>query len=299
MKRGKLYAEYFVGGDAKPLVRALQSKNIPFYDCKIQKDGVILSIDVKDGKKFFAISRNMCYNVKRIRYKGIFSPIFYAAEKIGLIIGFAVFTALAFFFDGIVSEIDYLGDGAGLKREIDAALAAENVKTGAFFTADAGDLAKKIYSSSEKFAFVTVRKSGRRLIVEAYRKKEAAKPLNTLKDEVVSDESGTVVYINCMSGTPRVSVGDKVVKGDVLVDGNYEKDGKAHKTYALAEIELECEYRYLYESAGEGEYYEARAKAAAIVSLGKENVLSATAEKTEEDGKTVYNVTVTYSVIIS
>ena len=107
MRRGKLFGEYFVAGDPKGLFFALKSKNVPFSDLKKQKNGVLITVDLKDRKKFFAISRNMCYNISVVRYKGRYAPFKYAAANIGLVLGFAAFTVLAFLSDGAISEITY------------------------------------------------------------------------------------------------------------------------------------------------------------------------------------------------
>lgn len=300
MKRGRLYAVYKVSGESADIfVKRLFAEGIAVKDCKAKEDGVVFTADFADSKKIFAISRNMCYNVRRVRYRGGLAFLRYALENVGLFVGFALFFALVFAFDGIVTDIEYVGDGEKLSDGIEAVLKAEGIKAGGFFTADPQKLAEKIFLSSDGFSFVSVKKSGRRLYVEAYGKTVAAQPLDTKKDRLISEVDGKVTKVTVMSGLALVSAGDKVKRGETLVAGEYEKDGKAYRTYVIAEIEIAAEYVFDYECPAINDLYEARAVETAVSSVGEKDIISTSAESFSDGEKNFYRVTVTCSVTVS
>jgi similar to stage IV sporulation protein len=262
-------------------------------------DGKItFSIDFHDSKKLFAISRNMCYNITRVKYYGRVSAVKKMLENIGFSLCFACFFVLCILFDGWVSAIEYKGDGEYLKPQIQKVFLQEGIKTGCFFNKDEKNLAQKILLSSDKISFVTVTKSGRTLYVEAYMKTESPKVMDTKKQSIISTVNGRVSKINLLSGSAMVAVGDYVKKGDVLIDGKYEKDGEVFNLYALGEVEVIAEYVFSYKSFAKGEKYKKRAIALAEYNLGEENVIESKVKEKIQAKEVYYEVTLYYLVTV-
>ena len=68
MKRGKLFVKIKATGDgAERIAVAAMERKIFAKNVKYVKNGCFLTIDAVDEQKFFAISRNMCYNVEKVR----------------------------------------------------------------------------------------------------------------------------------------------------------------------------------------------------------------------------------------
>lgn len=299
MKRGRLFLTYqILGVDGFSLIERLHSAKIPIYRLSGEKGKTIFSIDYCDRKKLFAISNNMCYNITKVKYYGKVSPFKKIAENLGFALSFVCFLVLCFLFDGYVGKITYLGDGEYLRPQIEKVLESEGVKENSFFKADEKLLSKKIIASNEKISFVSVKKTGRILYIEVYKAEESAKPIDVKKEKIISTVSGAVKSINLLSGTAKVSVGDVISVGDILIDGTYEKDGKVLTTYALGEVEIITKTIYDYKSFAKGEKYKNRAVAVAMLSLGDVEI-----EKSEVKEKTVgneffYEVTLYYGVTV-
>lgn len=295
-----MYATYqILGADSFFIVEQLQKLGVSVYNITFLPQKIILSIDFAESEKLFAISRNMCYNISIIKYYGKLSPLKYLISKVGLTLSFCVFLALAIFLDGVVTKVVYRGDGEKLSPIINAQLTESGVKLNSFLTADLKGLAQNIYAQNERISFITLQKSGRVIIAEAYLAQEKVKPIDLKKDNLLSSVSGEVKALNVLSGTPLVAIGDKVEKGAPLIGGYHLVGEDKILTYALGEVEIESVFTYDYKSFAKGEKYKNRAIALAKEELKNDSV---TQEKVEEimgkDGF-IYRVTLYYTVVVS
>lgn len=295
-----MFVKYSVYGlNGFSIIQKLHEEGICVYTVEHSDKKITFSIDFTDSKKFFAISRNMCYNIYKVGYYGyntLFKKIF---ENVGFFLCFVCLFVTMKVFDPFVSKIIYLGDGEYLRPKIEKIIFSEGIKPYTLLKSDMDALSNKVLFSNEEFSFVSIRKSGRILYIEAYAKKQEYYPIDVKKDRIISTVTGTVSYINLLSGTAVVNVGDRVKMGDLLIDGSYEKDGEKIKTYALGEIEIVAEYTYYYKTFAKGEQYKNRAKAVAIDSLGEVEVVNTEVKENVVGGENCYEVTVYYYSIIS
>ena len=291
-----LYCVYEIKGD-KPerLIVWLNFKKVKIYDAKTAENAIILTVERKDGKKLFAFCRNMCYNIKKVGYKGKFAPLKVLSERIGLAIGGMLFVALSVLSDGVLFKVDYKGDASAYRKEIETIVEKRSLKIGKSVSGeDAYKLSEDI-TAIDGVSFASVKMRGHTLYIEAHRETEKPKPLCEKKSEIVSSVKGVVGRINVLSGTALVKEGDEVDKGSVLIDGSYTHGEKQGVTYALGEVEIIAEKVYIYEGVGEDEAIISRATA-----LAKEwaevEINSLTTSVTEENGKKKCLVKIKYSV---
>ncbi len=284
------------GGDILSLSDLLLKSKLVVFNLTFSGNKYSITINASDEQKLFAICRNMCYNVKRRRYKGIYSLIDTAKKNFGLILGVVLFTVLSVVFDGYIGEIEYSGEALAKKSEIKSVLNDNGVNESGILSLGENQIKNTVLSSVKGFSFLSVKKAGRVLIIEGYLEKEKPTPLNEKKDEIVSTHNGKVLSINLLSGKATVSVGDSVKVGTVLIVGEYEgKDGEIKKTYALGEVEIEVEERYSYNAPEKSEKYLSRAVALAKEKVATENILSINSEY----DKGVYTVIITYSITVN
>ena len=280
------------------LLKWLHDKNVKIYGATLTENGIILTIDDKDSKKLFAISSNMCYNVKKIGYKGKFAFVKILSEKIGLAIGGALFILAAISSGGLITGVEYAGDAARFKMEINEALSSSGIKLwSAVSEKEMGEAEKKVLLSSEYISFASVKKSGRRLIVEAYEAKKEPSLIQK-KKEIISTVGGVVGRIVLYSGTAQVKEGDEVEVGETLISGVYTHGEKTGKTYALGEVEIIAEKIFSYEGIGEESAVKSRAYLLASKDIDGE-ILSSQYEIKEAGGKKICVVRIKYSVWVN
>lgn len=300
MKRGRLFIKcQILGVDSFSLIEKLHKMGVYAYDITFFEQKTILSIDFLDRKKLFAISRNMCYNIRILKYYGKVSLLKKAFSRLGLVACFLIFLVLAMAFDGWISKISYEGDGEYFAPQISLILEEEGIKEGALLKADLDKTESCLLRSVEGISYVSLKKSGRILTVEAYRAEQKTEVIDYQKAQIISPISGKVCAVNVLSGTPCVSVGDEVKKGDVLIDGYFSDGEKTIETYALGEVEIEVEYAFVYQSFTSGERYKNRALLLARESLGEQNITKSQIKEQMKDGKIFYTVTLYYVVTVS
>lgn len=299
MKRGKLFVKIKATGDgAERIAVAAMERKIFAKNVKYVKNGCFLTIDAVDEQKFFAISRNMCYNVERIGYTGRFAFFKKLLKSAGAVFGAAAFITFVCLCDAVVGEIVYKGDAAAFRRQIVSVLKLNGVEKGKICKADCSSLGEKIVISTDGISYATVTKSGRRIIVDVKSDEEKLDPIDVSKDEILSPADGKILRLNVLSGIAVVKIGDEVKKGQPIISGQYVHDDKTIKTYALGEAVIETKFVYEYESAGKGKQYENRAVALGKAKLGETEIISTAVELDESGEKMIYRAIFTVAVTV-
>ena len=299
MKRGKLFVKIKATGDGAEIIAvAAMERKIFAKNVKYVKNGCFLTIDAVDEQKFFAISRNMCYNVERIGYTGRFAFFKKLLKSAGAVFGAAAFITFVCLCDAVVGEIVYKGDAAAFRRQIVSVLKLNGVEKGKICKADCSSLGEKIVISTDGISYATVTKSGRRIIVDVKSDEEKLDPIDVSKDEILSPADGKILRLNVLSGIAVVKIGDEVKKGQPIISGQYVHDDKTIKTYALGEAVIETKFVYEYESAGKGKQYENRAVALGKAKLGETEIISTAVELDESGEKIIYRAIFTVAVTV-
>lgn len=299
MKRGKLFVKIKATGDgAERIAVAAMERKIFAKNVKYVKNGCFLTIDAVDEQKFFAISRNMCYNVERIGYTGRFAFFKKLLKSAGAVFGAAAFITFVCLCDAVVGEIVYKGDAAAFRRQIVSVLKLNGVEKGKICKADCSSLGEKIVISTDGISYATVTKSGRRIIVDVKSDEEKLDPIDVSKDEILSPADGKILRLNVLSGIAVVKIGDEVKKGQPIISGQYVHDDKTIKTYALGEAVIETKFVYEYESAGKGKQYENRTVALGKAKLGETEIISTAVELDESGEKIIYRAIFTVAVTV-
>ena len=280
--------------DARVFMETFKRKQIPLYNLRFSEKGISFASPITNREKIFAISDNMCYNIRETGYKGKLAFFAVLLKNAGLIVVFALIALFGAFADGFIGKIEFTGDGELLRVEAELVLKAEGVEIGAKFPENANDLSQKIAASNDKFEFASVSKRGRTLIIDVRASTGKTLPISERKKRITSPCDGVVRRISRYSGTSLVSVGDTVKKGDVLIDGYYEKNGERTETFSLGEAEIAVTEIFDYKTTGEGKEYADRAKATVREKYAEKDVISVTSELVAPK---TYRITVVYTVI--
>lgn len=214
----------------------------------ISSESCALTIDYADYQKFFAICKNMCYNIISVKYKGILAPFMHIIKSVGVFIGALAFTACSLLLSNVVLKIDVVGSGSTFRSEVVSVLEELGVsKYSLFSSIDYQKVSSQILKSNERLNFVSVEKNGNRLLVKI----EASNPPPTILDRqtqnLKSPYSGVVEEIAVLRGTALKNVGDVVTVGDELV-GAYVtlKDGSLYETFIIARVKIIAQEKYFH-----------------------------------------------------
>lgn len=217
----------------------MKNRNIPLYNAVYESDNLIkITIDFCDRRKFFAICKNMCYNIKKVNYSGLLSPVLYFIKNIGFVIGIALFTILAYIFNDFIFAIDYTGSGSIISNEISKTISDNGASVFSRFSKiNLSSLENEVLLTNKNLSFVSIKKQGNRLIINSNLSSE--EPLVQDKNTIglYSNINGVVERVNVLRGTPLVRVGDFVKNGDILI-GAYitDKNGEKYDTYIVGSV---------------------------------------------------------------
>ena len=251
-----LYSTYEINGlNLDRFINTLKTKGIELKNVKKKNNKQLLvSIKFADNEKFFAIAKELCYNIKKVGVGGKVYPFFALYKNIGVALGTLLMLLIAIFFSDYIFSIDFVGSGSVCKREIKEYLYSNGIcEFSKFSDIDLSVLEDKILSSNDNLSFVGVKKRGNRLIIESVLSTEKTKTLNGDIYALHSDCDGVVENIKVYRGTAVVEKGQEVKKGDLLVDGYSTVKEQTVKINVLAFITVICSDDCVYQSKNTGE----------------------------------------------
>ena len=295
-----VYTTYLVKGlNLDTLINHAGRKGINLYDVKkTSAKTMLVSVNLKERQKFFAIAKEMCYNIKKVKDGGRTYPLYALFTQAGLIVGAIAFTILAFLADDFIFSVNYSGSGSVYQREVSKYLEQSGVKRFTRFSdIDLSVLEDAILKDNPHLSFASCKKSGNRLEIELVMSKDKVNVLDGKVSALYSDATGVVESLMVYRGTPMVSVGDLVQNGQLLVDGFVLVKEQKVFTGVLCAINLIVEENFCYYSVKSGE--ENNFLIFAEESLKDKEIISSKVTAKKEGEQFVYNVSLKYRRTIS
>ncbi len=293
-----VYVTYQVlGVNFSNLLNKLKREDIELYEISLIKPKVLsISIKISDEQKFFAITKNLCYNIKKVNYKGKLLFLYNLLHAPALCVGVVLFIALSILFSNVILGFSFVGNGSRYKNQVIRYLNDNGVKEMGFIGGvDLEKLSDGILSEFNEFSFVSCKKSGNRLLIELVLSENKTHIKNTNEKNLYSTVRGVVEEIKVYRGTKAVEVGDFVEEGDLLVSGHMDFKDKRVEVNALAVVTIKAKKEFSYIS--DSEFDEKNAEACALASFAGE-VDSLSVDKSQKNGKYYYKVTLYYKIVV-
>ena len=243
-----VYVVYEVKGlNLDALINVAKKRGVDLYDVKkISNKRLIVSVSFAKSEIFFAIAKELCYNIKKLREKGKGYPLLALGRSFGLIIGAVLFCCLIFFANDLLFAFDFCGSGSVYKKQVKQYLSDNGVKEMARFSSmDLKRLEDGILADNKNLSFVSLVKRGNTLVIELVVAEEEVQKLNGNVYQMTADEDGVIEEIKVYRGTAQVDVGDKVYAGDVLVDGYAVIKEQTVKINVLATVKLKVAFLFV------------------------------------------------------
>lgn len=282
------YSTYKITGlNLDNLVNILKNKGVYLKDIvKRDRKTLIVSVSYQEREKFFAITRDLCYNIKKVGERGKYRLALKMAHNFGLILGAVIFAVCSFVADDFIFSIDYAGSGSVYSREIGTLLEGENVKPFSRFSAiDLPALSDKILARTDKVSFAECLKVGNRLKINLVLSEKPTRTLFGDKETLCSDIDGVIEYLKVYRGTALKNVGDRVMAGETILGGFAVVKETTVKVGIIATVSVMGEFNYVYESERDGE--ESLAAIFAETALGEREIISSETVKTAR-GENLY-----------
>lgn len=279
-------------------INLLKNRDIPLYDLKkVSNKQLIVTVSLIDSKKLFAFAKEMCYNIEKVKEKGVGYPLLKALRSTGIVFGCLVFMIIATLLSDVVYQISFSGTGSVLKREVYEYLDSVGVKEGSRFSQiDYQKLEDQILADNNHLSFVSIEKHGNTLMVDLALANSQVDRLNNKIYSLLSTTDGVVESIKVYRGTPQVKVGDKVDNGCLLVDGYMVIKDKTVKINVLASVSIINEQKFIYvDNTSDAED---KAILLAEAHFSDSEIVALSVEKYGKDKEFIYEVSVKRRIII-
>lgn len=218
------------------LIEKIHKSDIDLSDVnKESNKKLFFSVKNSDVNKLVALLKDSCYNISVEKTTGKPKVFKFLISRIGLIAGLLVFVIVAAVYGSAVRNITYLNDAVDYSEEINEVLAEENITAGSRGI-DTKALSNKILSKISDFVFVSCNVEGVNLNISAFEKSNLSAINEKVDLDIVSAFDGVVTRIYVLSGTALVKSGDRVVKGQTLIEGIIGPQENSAKVLAVGEV---------------------------------------------------------------
>lgn len=294
-----LYTTYEVNGlNLDNLINTARKRKIALFNLKkYHNKRLIVSVSFNQSQNFFAIAKELCYNIKKVRDGGKAKALLSLYRSLGVVFGCIIFIAATVYFDGLLFGITYTGGGSIYKGEVEEYLTSIGIERFTRFkNVDLQRLEDGVLSSNQHLSFVSCKKVGSRLVIDLELKKEDVKTLDGNVYAMISNVDGVVDSVKVYRGTAQVEVGQTVKKGDLLVDGVALIKEQTVKINVLASITIICqaEFNYLFDD----EKSSSKAVMFAEQELCDKQITDSEITVSELDGRYNYKVKLSYKHVL-
>ncbi len=283
------------------LLLELKKRDFTLYEVKKLSNRVMLiSVNLRESENFFAITKNLCYNIKKKGLLGKGLPVYKLAKNFGLVLGALVFLALSIISNDYIFELSFSGSGSVCAKQVTEYLESRGVvKYARFSSLSLERLEDEILADTPSLTFVSARKNGNTLELYLTLKTSKVELISGNALEICATEDGVVEQIKIYRGTALVSVGERVSAGQALVEGFVTIKEQRVETGALAQITLLSERVFEYRLTGAGK------KDVALALAGEEfpekeivDSVVTVREVSGRAGEFIYTVSATYRTVI-
>lgn len=216
------YVTISISGDGCEQILNLCAKYGIRYRRLHYKNGAIIGdIKVKDFRKLRSVRPKRSAKIHIIKKRGLpFKTVKYK-NRLGFIVGFAIFIILIEFLSGFIWNIKIVGTDKVNDKEIINLCQRYNIKIGTRIKKiDTLKFAQQLLIDHKKLAWASLNIEGTLLTVNITESKNTNDDI--VPSNLIAKSDGEIKKIDVTSGTVNVKIGDTVRKGDILVSGIIE-----------------------------------------------------------------------------
>ena len=244
MKRIHNYIVIEISGwERERFVNLCCRRGITLYNCQCVKETIRARITRQDYFKTKELRRKCHVHIKVVKKHDIEFLFARYRRNYSIIAGFATAFVLMFIASRFVWSIEFDGNYIYTDDSMRRFLKEHGISTGdKVKNIDTENIEKAIKNELSQVTWVNVRIEGNILKVSIDESKADELHSTTNDGNIISGYSGVIEYIITRSGTPKVTVGDEVSEGDILVENtlyvpdDYEENIQQFQTRAQADI---------------------------------------------------------------
>ena len=231
------------------------SHDILIWNLKSTEDGYSFYISVAGFKQLRPILKKTKTRIRIQKKYGIPFKLYHYRKRKMFALGMLLFAGLIYYLSGFIWNIEVNGNSYLSEEVVLCFLSGENASFGAKKKdIDCAVLEETLRSRYPEVIWTSIKIYGTKMTVDI---QENLLPEETYEDnpekpahDIIAADDGEITEMITRSGTPVVTVGTKVKKGDVLVNGCIEilnDDGEVAKyLYRTADADVTAKVTYPY-----------------------------------------------------
>lgn len=220
--RGYVYV-HLTGYAPERFLNLCGKNNILLWDLQAAEDGYLFHISIEGFKMLRPILKKTHTRVRILEKKGL--PIYffrYRKRKL-FVAGLFLCVVILFYVSGFVWNIEVCGNSYLSEETILTFLEGEEAYFGTKISKiDCAALEEKLRSNYPEVIWTSIKIYGTKMTVdiqESLLPKETYEAVSSEVCDIVASKDGIITYMITRQGTPVVTLGSEVKKGDCLVSG--------------------------------------------------------------------------------
>lgn len=251
--RGYVYV-HLTGYAPERFLNLCGSHNILIWNLKPNEDGYDFYISVSGYKSLKPLLKKTKTTARIVEKHGAPFAMFRYRKRKLFVIGFACFAAFLYYFSGFVWNIEVNGNSYLSEETIIRFLEEQNASFGTKIdNIDSAALEEQLRSEYSEVIWTSIRIYGTKMTVDIQESLLPDEEYETTQDEIndiVAAKDGVITEMVTRNGTPLVTNGAEVKKGDVLVSGRLDiigDDGMVTEyLYHSADADITAKVNYNY-----------------------------------------------------
>lgn len=209
---------FIFGGFSERFLNLCVQKGIYVSDVCIRKDGITLCIRTRQLKLLRSVLKQTGMRMRILKRSGPAVFIKKHKNRKAFLFGFLFFICAILFFSSFVWSVSVVGNKNLTENEIKSLLSSCDFHPGVVkYTVNIHDVKSAVLAKEPRLSWLWITYRGTRATVEV-KERVLLPPVDpTAPQDIVASAPGIIVRVSALEGTPCVSVGDTVIKGQLLI----------------------------------------------------------------------------------
>ena len=186
-------------------------------------DSTTIQFSLPSNKLDYLIAKynNSCYTINIVGYSTYFNISNLLFSRFGLVLG-VICTSIILFIINLFCLGCYIQcEDDTTSTQINNYLNEHNIVGQLFTNINYPELEHNILQSCPSISLIDVSRRGVYLVINVTLAVPPTPSLDTTSNQIIATQDGIITRMHIISGTPLVSIGDVVHKGQVLIDNSY------------------------------------------------------------------------------
>lgn len=203
---------------AEELLNLLNKRSIRVYNLHFRDADIVFSVIPKQAVEVDNLIKRGLIEGQKIKVGGskkVFNSIL---ANCGFIIGAILLCVVCLYFNSFIYQLEISGCDGERLYQLTAELEEKGVKQGVKKnTLQYDEISRELIEKVDGLSFLSIYENKGKIIAQAIYKDEPVEDIK--KDKIFATFDGIITRVLVTSGTAVVKEGDRVLKGDLLIDG--------------------------------------------------------------------------------